>query len=216
MRTVRVWFSKTGRAIYISHLDLMRCMTRAARRARIPVWYTQGFNARAYMTFALPLSLGISGLKESMDLRLEHEMENAEVCARLDAALPPDIHVFSVTDPVMKPGAIAYASYQLKIPSPAPEAQCEQVRALFATDPLFVEKRSKHGPLQMNLHPELRDTTVSAAEDSLQIDALLAAGGNFNLNPSLLLQCIERALFPVPEVTIVRTGLWNADKKPFQ
>ena len=33
MRAVRLNFSKTGRAIYISHLDINRMMTRAVRRA---------------------------------------------------------------------------------------------------------------------------------------------------------------------------------------
>ena len=59
MRCVRVWFHKTGPIRYISHLDLMRTMTRAIRRSRIPLWYTEGFNPHPYMTFALPLSLGM-------------------------------------------------------------------------------------------------------------------------------------------------------------
>ncbi len=38
VETVRVRFTKTGRAKYISHLDLMRTMTRVLRRAQIPLW----------------------------------------------------------------------------------------------------------------------------------------------------------------------------------
>ena len=66
--TVRVLFSKTGRARYISHLDLNRAMTRAMRRAEIPLWYTEGFNRHAYLTFAAPLSLGTESVCERMDL----------------------------------------------------------------------------------------------------------------------------------------------------
>ena len=44
MRTLRVFFEKRGNIRYISHLDLMRTMTRAIRRSGIPLWYTEGFN----------------------------------------------------------------------------------------------------------------------------------------------------------------------------
>lgn len=215
MHSVRVWFSKTGSARYISHLDLMRCMTRAARRAGLPVWYTQGFNSRAYMTFALPLSLGISGLRESMDLRLEEALPNEEVCRRLDAVLPADIHVFDATDPVMKPGAIAYATYILRIPAKQLDTLAQEIRALFACDPLPVKKRSKHGMLEMNLHPELDRTTVTTEPGAVRVDTMLPAGGDFNLNPTLLVDCITRNLGELPTVSITRTGLWTADQRPF-
>lgn len=40
MREVRLRFSKTGRLKYISHLDINRAMSRALKRAGIPLWYT--------------------------------------------------------------------------------------------------------------------------------------------------------------------------------
>ena len=112
MRTVRIWFRKIGTTRFISHLDLTRCMSRAIHRAKIPLWYTQGFNPRALLTFALPLSLGVAGERESVDIKLEDDnLSNEELLERLNAAMPDDLPVFAVTDPVMKPGKIAYASF---------------------------------------------------------------------------------------------------------
>ena len=51
MNTVRIWFTKTGEASYISLLDLQRVMGRALKRSGLPVWYTLGFNPHIYMTF---------------------------------------------------------------------------------------------------------------------------------------------------------------------
>ena len=65
MTTIRVWFTKTGEASYISLLDLQRVMQRALKRSGLPVWYTLGFNPHIYMTFAAPLSLG----QESLQVR---------------------------------------------------------------------------------------------------------------------------------------------------
>ena len=61
MKTVRVFFAKEGRLKYISHLDVTRCLARVFKRSRLPIWYTQGFNPHAYLTFALPLPLVSNG-----------------------------------------------------------------------------------------------------------------------------------------------------------
>ena len=56
---IRARFYKIGMLqCNISHLDLVRTMTRIITRAGIPAWYTQGFNPRLKLTFAMPLSIG--------------------------------------------------------------------------------------------------------------------------------------------------------------
>lgn len=69
----RIWFQKTGRVKFISHLDLTRCFARAFTRARIPLWYTEGFNPRPYMNFSMPLTLGVEGMREAVDIRMQGE-----------------------------------------------------------------------------------------------------------------------------------------------
>ena len=80
--TVRIRFSKTGRARYISHLDLNRTMTRAVRRAGLPIWYTEGFNPKPKITFAAPLSIGTESMCEFMDIRLTEKMPAEEAMRR--------------------------------------------------------------------------------------------------------------------------------------
>ena len=45
----RLLFSKTGRAKYISHLDLMRTFQRAFARAGIAIKHTEGFNPHPFV-----------------------------------------------------------------------------------------------------------------------------------------------------------------------
>lgn len=94
---------------YISHLDVMRCMSRAVRRARLPLWYTEGFNPHPYMMFALPLSLGFSSQCESMDIRIEGEMTDADIAGRMRDVMPEGLRLLSVREPVMQPSEIAFA-----------------------------------------------------------------------------------------------------------
>ena len=73
-KNVRIFFEKKGRAIYISHLDLMRTMQRALKRSGLPVWFTEGFNPRLYLNFPLALSLGTTGEREPMDIAVVEEI----------------------------------------------------------------------------------------------------------------------------------------------
>ena len=53
-------------------------MSRAFHKAKLPLWYTEGFNPHVFLTFAAPLSLGFEGRHESMDIRLIEDMPYPE------------------------------------------------------------------------------------------------------------------------------------------
>ena len=113
MRSIRVTLAKKGRAKYLSHLDMQRCMMRAVRRAGIELWYTEGFNPHPYVTFALPLPLGVESEGEPVEIRLEGDATNEDVFRALSAVMPEGIEVVSVQDSTAKPNEIAFAQYQI-------------------------------------------------------------------------------------------------------
>ncbi|MGN1202066.1 MAG: TIGR03936 family radical SAM-associated protein, partial [Eubacterium sp.] len=114
MREVRLRFSKQGRLKYISHLDINRAMARAFKRAGIPLWYTEGFNPHPYMSFSLPLSLGVESLCESVDIRLIDEISNDEIKDRMNAVLPENLKILEVYDDFRDCSEIAYSDYVFK------------------------------------------------------------------------------------------------------
>lgn len=94
---LRALFQKTGNAVYISHLDLMRLFQRAFKRAGLPLTHTQGFNPRPSVSIALPLSLGVESQCELLDFELETDtFSNEDICTRLNQALVEGVHVLSV------------------------------------------------------------------------------------------------------------------------
>jgi radical SAM-linked protein len=98
LKNVRVWFKKQDECIYISHLDLNRCVLRALHKSQLPIWHTEGFNPHPFATFALPLSLGFVGERESMDIRLlDEEYPLANIVTELNKCLPKGIKVYDAT-----------------------------------------------------------------------------------------------------------------------
>lgn len=85
---LRLRFEKTGRAIYISHLDLMRTMQRVFLRADCPLKYSEGFNPHAIISILLPLSVGVGSVCELMDFQLREDVDLAALPERLTAVMP--------------------------------------------------------------------------------------------------------------------------------
>jgi len=69
-RRYRFTFTKLGPSAYLSHLDVIRALPRAFRRAGLPLFYTSGFHPKADMTFSPALSLGVMSLGEIVDVKL--------------------------------------------------------------------------------------------------------------------------------------------------
>ena len=116
MIRVRAVFEKKGRAKYISHLDLNRCMLRTFRRSRLPIWYTEGFNPHPYYAFALALSLGFESSCEIMDFNItDDNMSMEEIRDRLNEVMPEGMHIVSVAPQRLKITAITSARYSFTL-----------------------------------------------------------------------------------------------------
>ena len=213
MKTVRVRFEKTGRANYISHLDLNRTMTRALRRAAIPLWYTEGFNRHPYITFAAPLSLGFEGLRESMDFRLEEDMPMDELADRLNAVMPEGLRVVQAGEARMKPGELEAARYRLTFSCPR-----KALEELLSQPALLVEKRTKKKELkEIDIRPLLYDIRLSDTAEGACMEITLPSSGSQNINPTLLLQALRKQP-GMESVTcrVLRLDLLAKDGAPFE
>jgi len=89
-------FSKKDDMVYISHLDLMRLLTRAARRADLPVCRTQGFNPRLKISLKRALKLGVASDSEEGEIVLRERLEDNELLDRLRAFMPRGIEIQSI------------------------------------------------------------------------------------------------------------------------
>ena len=193
----RLLFEKTGRAIYISHLDLMRVFQRAFKRAGLPLTHTQGYNPRPSVSIALPLSLGVESGCELLDFDLYGEkIPNEEILTRLNENLVEGVRVLEVYDEALKIKHLALLECEvtLEYDKGIPEGAKAEIGALFAQPEVVVEKKSKNGIKEENIIPMLRRIAVSAADaHTLQLRALVCCQ-NPTLNPMQLNAAIEKFL----------------------
>lgn len=94
---LQITFSKKGALRYTSHLDLHKLWERAARRAELPLAYSQGFHPQPKMNIAAALPLGFSSRCEVLDMRLETDIPIEGLAQKLNQTMPEGIRVLLVT-----------------------------------------------------------------------------------------------------------------------
>jgi len=193
----RILFEKTGKAVWMSHLDTMRLMQRAFRRAGVLLHHSQGYTPHAYVSMPLPLSVGMESLCEILEYELDEKL--TVTAADLNKVMPEGIRVLRIYDSAVKTKFISrlQAEVTLFYDRGVPEGACERIGQLFASPEIKVMKRTKRGPEESDIKPLLFSAAMTAKEDRVLIDCVVSAQ-NPPLNPMLLVQAIETLL---PELT---------------
>ena len=198
----RILFEKTGNAIYISHLDLMRLFQRAFKRAGLNLKHTQGFNPRPSVSIALPLSVGIESSCELLDFDFDGDkITNRIVRGRLNDLMVPGVKIIKVYDNGRKIRDLALLDtvVTLEYDAGVPAGAADKIRELFSREEVLVEKKTKSNGIQdQNIIPMIKSMEVVQPEDKvIELHARVCCQ-NPTLNPMQLHGAIVRHL---PELT---------------
>lgn len=207
----RITFSKSGRAVYISHLDLMRTMQRAFKRAGLPIWYTQGFNPHAYIMFPLALSLGISSDVEIMDASLTEDIPCDEVTKMLNSALPTGLKIIKTAIPVKKHTAIKKAEYEIIL-----NAGESDFNEFISREKIEIKKKTKKSYEKLiDIKPDIEVLGLRCKGGELLISVRLPAGCGLNINPSVLIEAFSEFTGEIYTAKVSRTRILDQNGEEY-
>jgi len=198
MQEIRLRFSKTDTAKYISHLDINRAFQRAFSRAKINLWYTEGFNPHPYMSFSLPLSLGVESLCENVDIRITDDITFDEIKKRMNESLPRGIRIVDVYGDFMDANEIAYSDYVYKFEFANNEEAIEKLKSVLEQDEILALKKGKKGKKRILKETDIKQFidkySISIRDNQIVLNIRLLAGIDKNLNPSFLFDTLMRLI----------------------
>ncbi len=154
----RVQFKKEGYASFLSHLDLVRVIERAFRRANIPLSYSEGFNPRPKISFGQPLALGIQSKAEFFDVEIK-TTDNLDLKNAVNPFLPEGlkfVHVVPIKNKVTSlSSAIDLAEYEIVFKEseyryPEVDRALQRLRRAASID---IQKRVKGRLKTVNIRP---------------------------------------------------------------
>ena len=203
---LRITFAKLGPLRYTGNLDLHHIWERAARRAEIPLAYSQGFHPQPKISLAAALPLGFSSTCEVLDMRLAEDLPLDGMKERIQAAVPSGLKILQVESVDEKLPAlqtlVEQAEYEIVFTEPVEGARLsEQVAEMLNTTSLPRERRGK----SYDLRPLIEQVSlVTDPEGGLRMKMRLIAREGATARPEEILD----HLGIVPEtVRVERTRL---------
>jgi radical SAM-linked protein len=163
----------------MSHLDNLRMMERAIRRARIPISYSQGYNPTMKLSLGPPLPLGFTSEAEYVDITLETSLMPYMV-ESLKRALPEGVDLLEARGILSKSPSLSSVVnrvvYELPLSSWADASELrEQIEALLREDTLECERATKKDTKIVNIRPSIYEILICG--DRLELILGLGEGG---------------------------------------
>lgn len=190
----RLLFEKSGSAVWMSHLDLMRLFQRAFKRAGLLLKHTQGFNPRPSVSIALPLSVGVESQCELLDFDLEGEdIAYDELRDRLNSTLVSGVRIVDVYEKgrKLRDLSLLRCNVTLKYDNGVTDDLLTKISDLFKHSALLVEKKTKNGIQNQDIIPMIRELNIEQRDEyTVIIDAVICCQ-NPTLNPMQLISAIE-------------------------
>jgi radical SAM-linked protein len=196
MLRTRLLFTKTGRAIYISHLDLMRTFQRVFMRAGIQLRHTEGFNPHPYMNFALPLSVGCASVCELLDFDIPDGYDLEKLPMLLNQTMPEGIEAIKAYIPMTKFTSLVWLEIEGSFfyDAGVSDQTVSLVTALFAETELIISKKSKKGCTDTNIMPCIHSINFALkSREEIKLRGIISAQ-NPSLNPENLIMALKAHL----------------------
>ena len=186
MRMLAV-YHKLDSVRFVSHLDVLRALQRAFRRAKLPLKYSEGFNPHPEMSFVTALSTGMTSDAEWFEVELEQEMDPLAFQLRVNGVLPKGFYL-SDAQPVPAglktlTNYVRGAEYRItmEFDEPVEETVFRETLDSMLTGEIIVNKRTKSGIKPVDIRPQILKTTVVGIEGKkislLVLGRLQADGG---------------------------------------
>ena len=190
---MRIKFKKVGSLQYISHLDLVRTMHKIIVRAKLPLWYTPGFNPKPKMIFAAPLSIGTESVAEYLDIRLIDDISPDEVKQRLNANMTDEMQVLDAYYASTPLTDLKWLTYEIRIgtlnPSEDMAHRCEEV---LLADKVEVEKRKKSGEIATtDIRSLIHSASVKYEDREIVVHTTISADQSCFLNPEYIVKALK-------------------------
>ena len=199
-----ITFRKSGMLRFLGHLDVVRTMERAIRRAGLPVAYSQGFSPSPQMSFASALPLGTGGEGEVCALRLERVMDARELHDALAAQLPADLGLVDVR--VIEHGKrklyadLKFAEYEVQLQSTqavSADDLADAVDCVIGAGDLRVMRETKSRTVEVDIRPGIKSLRAVPADgdaQALRVVMAIACESDKLVKPAEVIECIGRAL----------------------
>ncbi len=216
-------FSKTGNLKYISHLDVLRFIQRAVKRAGIDARYSEGFNPHMKTSFGFPLSLGTESIGEYFELELNKRISPNEFIEKMNAVMPKEMQILKagyLDESQSLMARCSYAEYIIGIESDS--IDMDKLNALMneMLEPGVEFSRQKKNKKNKTITREINTKDFikflkaeAAGEGRARIQAVFATTETGSMRVDEFLRLIDEKAFSIDYSTIMKIDALDKEMK---
>ena len=217
-------YSKTGNLKYISHLDVLRFIQRAVKRAGIPAKYSEGFNPHMKTAFGYPLSLGTESIGEYFELELNEKVDPELFIEKMNKVLPMEMQIQKSRETDEEQSIMtrcAYGEYIISLESETIEV--DKLNELFEEmlDTGLVYPRQKKNKKNKIVTKELNTKEYikylkaeKLSQDKITVQAVFLTTETGSMKVDELLKLMEERGFGSDYHTIMKIDALDNDMQP--
>lgn len=218
-----VKYTKTGNLKYISHLDVLRFIQRAVKRAGIDAKYSEGFNPHMRTSFGFPLSLGTESIGEYFEIELNEDISADDFANRMNTVLPKEMQVLKAAYSEDSRSLMArslYTEYLFNIEFINFDFNKlnELIKEIVETGVIFSrQKKNKKNKLvtkEYNTKDFISYLNVIEKPEKVVIEATFITAETGSMKPSDLIKIISDNGFSIDYHTILKVETLDENKKP--
>jgi radical SAM family uncharacterized protein/radical SAM-linked protein len=204
----RASFRKEDRSRFLGHLDLVRALMQAFRRAGIRLVYSQGFKPKPKVSLSPALGLGIASREEYVDFETYDRLDREGFVHRVNPVLPHGLQFVALVP--IEVGAralqdvISGARYRVRLPDDEVRDLGGAVRAFLARRSAEVLRVKKGRERRVDIRPYV-DAMQLEPDGAVSFTLLMTAGGSARPSEVLGLLLGDD---PPAGTRIERTALW--------
>ena len=218
MDKLRLVYSQTGRARWISHLDAMRTLQRIMLRAGVPIKYSEGYNPHALISILMPLSVGTESLCQLADIRVREDVDLSALPGLLTAVSPEGLIFTGAYENGAKAAELKWLEAEgvWEYDSADSEEMASRCRELFAA-PVQVLRRTKRGEGMFIITDHIRELTFSPEPGQVRVHCTVSCAEPV-VNPDLLTAAVIQNLpDAAPDAArFRRLALYKSDGSAFR
>jgi radical SAM family uncharacterized protein/radical SAM-linked protein len=211
---VRMQFSKLGKGRFLSHLELLALFSRALRRAKVPMRFSEGFHPLPRIVLGPALAVGIESRSEYMDLEIQGAVDCCELKRRLNREVPEWLSVLVSKEIPLKFPSISDSIVNIKYLFClhgfrqdyflGSEDVGKRPRAFTTNDTNYLEIKRKSGSSRIDLNQWVEMVQL---HDESAVEVIVKMSGGRTVGPYEVLRALLKLKAVEKEkVFVIKTG----------
>lgn len=217
-------YSKIGNLKYISHLDVLRFIQRAVKRAGINAKYSEGFNPHMKTSFGFPLSLGTESIGEYFDIELNDDITPEDFEKKINAVMPKEMQILKAdysSDTQSLMARCVYSEYIITIESDNMNIDKlnELLTEMLETGVVYIrQKKNKKNKLvnkEINTKELIKYLKAEKVnENKAKIEAVFITTETGSMKVDEFLKLVSERAFNIDYNTIMKIDALDKDMRP--